>query len=282
MGGLSAIDITNERVDMRESNLTRQQGQYYNVRVYLSVIIPAYNEEERLLETLEATTAFFQAKFTSDFEILIVDDGSRDGTAALTLDFAEKHPGLIQLLSYGGNRGKGYAVRYGMLRGTGDWRLFCDADLATPVEEYDVLVDAMSVSEASIGIGSRPLKQSRLLVRQPLWREMLGRTFNKVVQLAMPGIDDTQCGFKLFSAAASQDCFSRCRLDGFAFDVESLYIGRKLGYKIAEVPIRWSHKDGSKVNMLKDGLRMLADLTTIYQMHHSIERQIWLNPSPKR
>ncbi len=250
--------------------------------MYLSVIIPAYNEEDRLPETLEATVAYFKSKFSGDFEVLVVDDGSTDGTADAARRFDKNDPGIVRVLNYDGNRGKGYAVRYGMLRGTGEWKLFCDADLATPVEEYDVITSAMTKGGAAIGIGSRPLKQSRLLVRQPLWRECLGRSFNKVVQLAVPGIDDTQCGFKIFSAAAAKEVFSRCRLDGFAFDVESLYIARKLGYRIAEVPIRWSHKEGSKVNMLRDGTRMLADLLTIYRLHHTLEPLAALNPSPKR
>jgi len=249
--------------------------------MHLSVIIPAYNEQDRLPETLEETIKFFQSRFIGHFEVLVVDDGSTDGTAGVVREFESRFPGTVQLLGYGGNRGKGYAVRYGMLRGSGAWRLFCDADLATPVEEYDVIQEAMSAEHAVIGIGSRPLKQSRLLVRQPLWRECLGRSFNKVVQLAVPGIDDTQCGFKIFSGEAAQDIFSRCRLDGFAFDVESLYIGRKLGYPIVEVPIRWSHKDGSKVSMLRDGTRMLADLLTIYRIHHALEPQMALKPSPK-
>jgi dolichyl-phosphate beta-glucosyltransferase len=249
--------------------------------MYLSVIIPAYNEEDRLLETLTATASFFNSKFPENYEILVVDDGSTDKTAQVANSFSQQNNQIVQVLNYGGNRGKGYAVRYGMLRGKGDWRLFCDADLSTPVEEFDVLVNAMSATNAQIGIGSRPLKQSQLLVRQPLWREMLGRGFNKVVQLAVPGIDDTQCGFKLFSAAASQDIFSKCRLDGFAFDVESLYVARKIGYNIAEVPIRWAHKEGSKVNMLRDGIKSVMDLTKIYRMHHSIEPRVVLNPPAK-
>jgi dolichyl-phosphate beta-glucosyltransferase len=249
--------------------------------MYLSVIIPAYNEEDRLPETIEETVKFFQSAVPDDFELLVVDDGSKDGTAEVTRKYEELHPGIVQLLSYGANRGKGYAVRYGMLRASGKWRLFCDADLATPVEEYDVIRSAMTEEKTDIGIGSRPLKQSRLLVRQPLWRECLGRSFNKVVQLAVPGIDDTQCGFKIFSETAAEDIFSKCRLDGFAFDVESLYIGRKLGYSISEVPIRWSHKAGSKVSMLRDGMRMLADLLQIYRMHHALAPQASLKPSPK-
>jgi len=131
----------------------------------------------------------------------------------------------------------------------------------------------MTQAGAEIGIGSRPLRNSHLLVHQPWIREWMGRGFNAAVQLlAVPGIADTQCGFKLFTAAAAQEVFSRCHIDGFAFDSEALYIARRLGYTIAEVPIRWSHKDGSKVNMVRDGLQMLRDLMTIRWMHRTLQK----------
>ena len=154
----------------------------------------------------------------------------------------------------------------------GDRRLFCDADLSTPAEEYDVVLAAMQAAEAEIGIGSRPLRRSQLLVHQPWYREALGRGFNQAVQiLAVPGIEDTQCGFKVWTAQAAEDVFSRCKLDGFAFDSEALFIARRLGYRIAEVPIRWSHKDGSKVSMVRDGLRMLRDLASIRWLHRHLQ-----------
>ncbi len=238
----------------------------------VSVIIPAFNEAERLPLTLKATAEVF-ARRSEAFDILVVDDGSSDGTAALVADFARQHPEYtVQCLGYGGNRGKGYAVRYGMLRATGDRRLFCDADLATPAEEYDVVLAAMQAVEAEIGIGSRPLRRSQLLVHQPWYREALGRGFNQAVQiLAVPGIEDTQCGFKVWTAQAAEAVFSRCKLDGFAFDSEALFIARRLGYTIAEVPIRWSHKDGSKVSMVRDGLRMLRDLASIRWLHRNLQ-----------
>ena len=237
----------------------------------VSIIIPAYNEEVRLPITLAATADYFAGR-GEPFEILVIDDGSKDGTSAVVDAYRKKHPEYdVRCLNYGGNRGKGYAVRFGMLKGTGEMRLFCDADLATPVEEYEVVLKAMTQSKAAVGIGSRPLRESHLLVHQPWYREMLGRGFNKAVQsLAVDGIEDTQCGFKIFTAAAAKDVFSRCKIDGFAFDCEALYIARHLGYPIAEVPIRWSHKDGSKVNMVRDGAKMVKDLMFIRWLHRNL------------
>ena len=241
----------------------------------VSVIIPAFNEAARLPLTLSATVDYFAARqkaLGEDFEVLAVDDGSTDGTAAAVQEYAASHPETnVQCLSYGGNRGKGYAVRYGMLRATGRMRLFCDADLATPAEEYEVVLAAMQAQPAPIGIGSRPLRNSNLLVHQPWYREQLGRGFNAAVQLlAVPGIKDTQCGFKIFTAEAADAVFSHCRIDGFAFDSEALFVARRLGYAIAEVPIRWSHKEGSKVSMVRDGFQMLWDLSRIRWMHRRL------------
>ncbi len=236
----------------------------------VSIIIPAYNEEARLPETLRETAAYFAGRGEA-FDILVVDDGSQDGTVSVVSRFASDNPGLaVECLSYGGNRGKGYAVRYGMLRAQGQMRLFCDADLATPPSQYEVVLAGMRRKGAAIGIGSRPLRASNLLVHQPWHREMLGRGFNKAVRmLAVPGIADTQCGFKVFTAEAAQEVFSRCRLDSFASDSESLYVATRLGYAIAEVPIQWSHKEGSKVHMVRDGLRTLFDLMTVRRLHRN-------------
>jgi len=237
----------------------------------VSIIIPAYNEQERLPQTLRATADYFASR-PEPFDILVVDDGSRDDTPGVVARFQSENPHVpVQCLSYGTNRGKGYAVRYGMLRAQGHLRLFCDADLATPPEEYDIVLNAMQAKGASVGIGSRPLHGSTLLVHQPWYREALGRGFNKAVRLlAVPGIADTQCGFKVFTADAAQQIFSRCRLDSFASDSESLYVASRLGYAIAEVPIRWSHKDGSKVNMARDGLKTLYDLLTVRRLHRGL------------
>jgi dolichyl-phosphate beta-glucosyltransferase len=150
-----------------------------------------------------------------------------------------------------------------MLAATGDLVLFCDADLATPQEETEKLLRAMEAG-ADVAIGSRPMADSSLEIRQPWHREMLGRIFNRAVQLlAVKGIDDTQCGFKIFTRKAAQDVFKRCKLNGFSFDFEALLVARDLGYKIAEVPIRWRHQEGSKVVLMRDGPRMLRDLVKL-------------------
>lgn len=227
-------------------------------RPRLEVLVPAYNEERRLPPTLARLAEFFAGQ---DYEtvVTVVSDGSSDETDAIVNEFARKHANF-RLLDYSPNHGKGYAVRIGMLKADADYILFTDADLAAPIEEIDKLWDALT-EDIEIAIGSRPLKESNLEIRQPWYREMLGRSFNKAVQmLAVKGIEDTQCGFKLFSQKTAQDIFSRCKLDGFGFDFEALMVARDLGYKIAEVPIRWSHQEGSKVNLLRDGTRMLAEL----------------------
>lgn len=225
------------------------------------MVVPAYNEEARLRPVLETIHRYYAAQ-DYDFEVTVVSDGSKDGTAALVEDFAKDHP-QFSLLAYQPNRGKGYAVRTGMLAAKGEVLLFCDADGATPQEETAKLLERIRAG-AEVAIGSRPLADSKLEKRQPLYREMLGRAFNKAVQmLAIRGIDDTQCGFKMFTAEASREIFRRCTLDGFSFDFEALMIARDLGYRIDEVPIRWRHQEGSKVVLMRDGPRMLRDLVKL-------------------
>jgi dolichyl-phosphate beta-glucosyltransferase len=224
--------------------------------MHLSVVIPAYNEAERLPRTLLRVKEYYDSQ-GFDYEIIVVDDGSADTTATIAAETAD---GVI---SVSPNRGKGFAVRAGVLAATGDYVLFCDADLATPPEE-DQKLFARIKAGADVAIGSRPLRESDLEIRQPWYREMLGRGFNLAVQtIGVSGIQDTQCGFKLFTRAAGQDVFSRAKVNRFGFDFEALMIARDLGYRIDEVGVRWRHQEGSKVNPVKDGIQMLGDLVRL-------------------
>lgn len=242
----------------------------------LSVVIPAFNEAARISRTLEATVRYLDARGTP-YEVLVVDDGSTDDTARVTAAWAREHGATdrLRVLSYGRNRGKGGAVRFGVLRAVGEQILFMDADLATPIEEIEKLEAALAAG-ADFAIGSRPLRESELIVHQPLYREMLGRGFNKVVQcLATPGIQDTQCGFKLLTRPAAREIFSRSVLDGFSFDVEALFLARRLGFRIAEAPVRWAHQEGAaafatRAAYLRHGLHMLSDLFRIRWLHRAV------------
>jgi dolichyl-phosphate beta-glucosyltransferase len=242
------------------------------MRPYLSVIIPAKDEEKRLPSTLERTLAYLHQQPYS-FEVIVVDDGSADDTRAVVERLASTEPAL-RLLSYGVNRGKGYAVRHGMLEARGHYLLMCDADLSTPIQEIEKLFAALHAG-AEIAIGSRALQGSHLVVRQPRLREWIGRCFNVAVRaLAVPGIYDTQCGFKLFPRAAARDVFARLTIDQWCFDVEALLVARKMGYGIVEVPVTWVNEANTKVNVLRDFVRTVLDLLRI--------RARWLLRRPRR
>lgn len=228
----------------------------------LSVVVPAYNEEARIGATLKRMLAYFDEQ-PYPYEILVVSDGSTDGTHQVVEQIGANRP-EVRLIVSKPNRGKGHVVRVGMLAATGERVLFSDADLATPIEEIEKLFVALDAG-CDVAIGSRDTVGSELLRRQSLVREMGGRLFNKLVQImAVPGIHDTQCGFKLFTRRAAQEIFRRCQIDHFAFDVEVLFLARKLfGYRIAEIPVRWMHMEGSKVRFVRDAIRMLKTLFRI-------------------
>lgn len=252
--------------------------------IALSVVIPAYNEAARIARTLAGAADYLDGRGDSEqtgrfsYEILVVDDGSTDDTRRVVSEWAALHgkTSAVRLLSYGANRGKGCAVRYGVLRAAGAHILFMDADLATPMEELPKLEAVLRGSEV-YAIGSRDIRGKDLLVRQPWYREKLGRVFNNAVQLlATPGIVDTQCGFKLVARDAGQAIFSRCTLDGFSFDVEAIFVARRLGVRVVEVPVRWAHQEGaaaftSKTKYLLHGLRMIADLLRIRWAHRGLK-----------
>lgn len=224
----------------------------------LSVVIPAYNEEGRLPATLDSVLEYLGAG-GRDFEVLVVDDGSYDNTAAIVAAYANSH-NQVRLLSYQPNRGKGHAVRTGILAAKGDLVLINDADGSSPINEVERLIAGIK-NGADIVIGSRAKPDPQTRVNALAHRKFIGNTFNVIVQsLVLPGILDTQCGFKLFSRAAARDIFSVQRIDGFGFDVEVLYIGRMRGYKTEEVAINWTNVEGSKVNVLVDSPKMFLEV----------------------
>ena len=226
----------------------------------LSVVIPAYNEEARIGATIEAITAYLAAS-GEDYELLVVDDGSTDRTTRLVEESSRFNP-RIQLLRLSTNRGKGAAVRTGVLATTGDQVLVSDADLATPIAELARLRARLDAG-CPIVIGSRALTGADIIVRQHPLRELMGRTFNVLVQLlVMRGIADTQCGFKLFAGPVARELFAASQIDGFAFDVEVLLLAR-LRYKVAEVPVVWRHVEQSKVSPGRDAARMLWDVVKL-------------------
>ncbi len=228
---------------------------------FLSVIIPAYNEEARIKNTLEKIHSYLKNQDYT-YEIIIVNDGSTDNTWALVNEIAQKIK-EVRILKNEKNRGKGFTIKKGFLNAKGKYLLFTDADLSTPIEEVEKLISWLKKGY-DIAIGSRALKESHIQIHQPWYRELAGRIFNLFVQaMAVPGIKDTQCGFKCFTQKAALEICERQKIEKFSFDVEMLYIGRKLGYKIKEVPICWFNNPHTKVNFLKDGYRMCLDLIRI-------------------
>jgi glycosyltransferase involved in cell wall biosynthesis len=226
----------------------------------VSVIVPAYNEEKRLPPTLARIGEYLAARrFTS--EILVVDDGSRDQTAQVVESWRERVAGL-RLVSNGANRGKGYSVRHGMLEARGNIALFTDADLSAPIDEADKLLAALETSD--VAIGSRALDRSVIDVHQSGRREFAGRSFNWAVR-ALTGVPfaDTQCGFKAFRRERARILFEQQRIERFGFDPELLYLARRHGLSVVEVPVRWAHDPATRVHVLGDGLRMVGDLAVI-------------------
>lgn len=237
--------------------------------LFLSIVIPAYNEEDRLPTTLEAVDAFLAARsFTA--EVIVADDGSTDRTADVVCATQMNH-GRLRLLRLP-HRGKASAVREGILSSDGENVMFTDADLSTPMRFADSLIAALN-HRADIAIGTREGSGSRRL-GEPAYRHMMGRVFNTLVRIvAVPGINDTQCGFKAFKADVARDLFSSARLHAgnrnvkgprvTGFDVEILFLARHRGYHIAQIPVEWTHVSGSKVSPIGDSVRMFADVIRV-------------------
>ncbi len=234
-----------------------------NEDIYLSVIIPAYNEESRLGETLDTIHSFLkQQPYTS--QIIVVDDGSTDRTVEIAeeADIPE-----LWIVKNERNMGKGAAIRNGIKAAEGEVVLFTDADNSSPIEEVSKLLEAINEGY-DVAIGSRALPESNIEVHQPWHRETMGRIFNLLVRMiVLRGIKDTQCGFKLFKKEVARKAFNEQKLSGFAFDVEVLILARRHGKTIKEVPIRWINSPASRVSPLSDALKMFTDLIRLRRLY---------------
>ena len=227
-------------------------------KTFLSIIIPAYNEETRLPHTLEQVFAFLEKQdYTA--EVIVVENGSSDNTYALTQQLTAQYPKLRVLQS--ALRGKGLAVRHGMLEARGEFRFFCDADLSMPIEEINRFLPP--ACDCDISIASREV-EGAARYNEPEYRHFTGRVFNFFIRwLTLPKLQDTQCGFKCFRASVAEELFTAQTLGGWAFDVELLAIARRRGYEIHEIPVPWYYNEESKISLLRDSLRMFLDLLTI-------------------
>ena len=227
-------------------------------QVHLSIVIPAYNEESRIVNTLEQVHAYLLAQ-PYPWEIVVADDGSVDATASLVADFAQCRQG-VRLVAVE-HRGKGWAVNQGMLAAHGAYLFLCDADLSMPIEQVDRFLSLVGQETGpDIAIGSRELPQSRR-IGEPARRHLMGRVFNRLIQsLVLFGIRDTQCGFKCFRAKTVTPLFRRQTLWGFSFDVELLCLARRAGLGIHEVAIDWHYREGSKVRPIRDAAVMAWDI----------------------
>jgi len=235
----------------------------------LSVIIPAYNEAERLPSTLEEAYDWLSDNLENDFEIIVVDDGSSDTTVDKTNAMITTHP-YLKILVQPKNRGKGAAVKRGMLEASGDVRLFMDADHSTHIREAAKVLTAIERG-AEVVIASRQHEDSDISVSQSWLREHMGKSFNFIMR-SIVGLkmEDTQCGFKAFTAKAAEEIFSRQKLDGFSFDVELLFLASKLGYTVSEIPVEWINEPNSRVRMIADPILMFADVVQIRRLHKDL------------
>lgn len=226
-----------------------------------SLIIPAYNEAARIGATLERVLDYLGSD-KGETEIIVVNDGSRDNTVEIVRSCAQASPAL-RLLENPGNRGKGYSVRNGMLHANGDILLFSDADLSSPIEESQKLFAAIAAG-ADVAIGSRWVESSLQTERQPLYRQLFGRIFNLMLRITLGlKFKDTQCGFKAFTRAAGQKIFPLQKIERWGFDPELLYLAKKFGLKVVEVPVVWGHSGGTRISPLRDGTRMFLEMLKV-------------------
>lgn len=232
-----------------------------------TLVIPAFNERNRIEASLHSIADWQRGRPGGwDWEVILVDDGSSDGTRGAARRVADELRLPLQILRHDANRGKGAAIRTGVLASSGDPVLISDTDLSTPLSEWVKLVERLPTHP--VAIGSRALEEDLVRRKQPLHRRLLGKAGNVLVRwLAVPGIHDTQCGFKLFRGDAARELFGVARIDGFAFDIEILYLARRRGLPIAEVPVLWFNSPESKVSVVRDSLRVLWDLLRLRWIH---------------
>jgi glycosyltransferase involved in cell wall biosynthesis len=227
----------------------------------ISIVIPAYNEEERLGPTLDRVLAFARDNCWNA-EIIVVNDGSSDRTPEIVRSY-ERNTGIVRLLENPGNRGKGYSVRNGVLNANGEFVLFTDADMSSPIEEAPKLLQVLN-DGADIAIGSRWARSELQTRRQSLARQFLGRVFNLLLRLLLQlDFKDTQCGFKAFRREAARAVFPLQRVEGWGFDPEILFLADQFGFRMVEVPVRWGHDTRTRINPLLDGARMVSDMLLI-------------------
>jgi dolichyl-phosphate beta-glucosyltransferase len=229
--------------------------------LHYSIVIPAYDEGARIGASIQSVLSYV-AQQGWDAEVIVVNDGSRDKTVDIVREYLATTPAL-RLLENPGNRGKGYSVRNGMLHARGEILLFSDADLSSPIEEAAKLFTAIAEG-ADIAIGSRWLQSDLQTQRQPLYRQLFGRIFNLMLRLTLGlKFKDTQCGFKAFKRAAAQAIFPLQQVERWGFDPELLYLANKFGFRVAEVPVAWAHREGTRINPLRDGMRMFGEMLKI-------------------
>jgi dolichyl-phosphate beta-glucosyltransferase len=223
-----------------------------------TIVLPAYNEAERIGKSLDKILRF-AGEHERKFEIIVVNDGSTDDTAGIVRGYAERHES-VTLLENPGNRGKGYSVRNGMMHAHGDVLLFSDADLSSPIAEAEKLFGAIAAG-ADVAIGSRWLRPDLQVKPQPLYRRVLGRMFNLALRMIL-GLNykDTQCGFKGFRRSAAEQIFPRQAIERWGFDPELLYLAKRAGLRIEEVPVLWAHREGTRIHPWRDGFRMFVEL----------------------
>lgn len=234
---------------------------------YLSIIIPAYNEEKRLSSSLDKISEYLNTK-DIEYEVIVVDDGSADNTAGIAGENILSRCGKLAVISNGANRGKGFSVKQGILASKGQYVLFTDADLSTPITEFDKLLAVMEDKACDIVMASRSIRGADLKVRQPWYRETMGRVFNLFVKTFLfADHNDTQCGFKLFKGDVARGIAAQMKIEGFCFDVEMLYLAKLSGCKVGEVGVRWENSIESKVTVVNSSLNMFTDLFRIKKWH---------------